>query len=49
MSAPRLDRKVSVTMPVVGRIAEGAFLPDMRCMEEDRVGEFSGQMEQLKL
>jgi L-seryl-tRNA(Ser) seleniumtransferase len=40
-------RKLPV--PVIGRVAEGAFCLDLRCLEEDRVGEFVGHIEQLKL
>ncbi len=39
----------NLPVPVIGRIAEGAFLLDMRCLEEDRVGEFVGQLEQFRL
>ncbi len=39
----------SLPVPVIGRIAESAFCLDLRCLEEDRVGEFAGQLEQLRL
>jgi L-seryl-tRNA(Ser) seleniumtransferase len=38
----------ALPVPVVGRIAEGAFCLDLRSLEEDHLGEFSGQLEQLK-
>jgi L-seryl-tRNA(Ser) seleniumtransferase len=39
----------SLPVPVIGRVAEGAFRLDLRCLEENHVGEFAGQLEQLKL
>ena len=36
-------------VPVIGRITEGAFCLDLRCLEDTLMGEFAGQLEQLKL
>jgi len=36
-------------IPVVGRIADGAFCLDLRCLEPHHQSEFSGQLGQLKL
>ncbi|HXF66826.1 MAG TPA: L-seryl-tRNA(Sec) selenium transferase [Burkholderiales bacterium] len=33
--------------PVIGRVADGAFIMDLRCLEEE--GEFLSQLDQLKL
>jgi L-seryl-tRNA(Ser) seleniumtransferase len=34
----------SLPVPVIGRIAEGAFCLDLRCLEEDQISEFVGQL-----
>ena len=39
----------SLPVPVIGRIAEGAFCLDLRCLEKDHIREFVEQLEQLKL
>ena len=39
----------NLSVPVIGRIAEGAFCLDMRCLEENQMSEFAGQLEQFKL
>ena len=36
-------------VPVIGRIAEGGFCLDLRCLEENHMSEFVGQLGQLKL
>lgn len=39
----------SLPVPVIGRIADGAFCLDMRCLEEIHMGELIGQLGQLRL
>jgi L-seryl-tRNA(Ser) seleniumtransferase len=36
-------------VPVIGRIAEGRFCLDLRCLDENHMSEFVGQVGQLKL
>ncbi len=36
-------------MPVIGRVAEGAFRLDMRCLENNDIGSFTAQLPQLRL
>lgn len=38
----------SLPVPVIGRIAEGAFCLDLRCLEDDHVNELIGQLGQLR-
>lgn len=33
-----------LSVPVIGRIADGAFCLDLRCLEENRISEFVGQL-----
>ena len=39
----------SLPVPVIGRIAEGAFCLDLRCLEENHMSELVGQLGQLRL
>ncbi len=36
-------------VPVVGRVADGAFRLDLRCLEEQDIGSFTAQLAQLRL
>jgi L-seryl-tRNA(Ser) seleniumtransferase len=35
-------------VPVIGRVADGAFRLDMRCLEDADIGRFTGQLQALK-
>lgn len=39
----------NLPVPVIGRITDGAFCLDMRCLEEKDLGNFIGQLGQLKV
>ena len=39
----------ALPVPVIGRISEGAFIMDMRCMEPGLEQEFLSQLKHLKL
>jgi L-seryl-tRNA(Ser) seleniumtransferase len=39
----------SLPLPVIGRITDGAFCLDFRCLEAAHVGGFATQLAQLKL
>lgn len=38
----------SLPIPVIGRISDGAFCLDFRCLEESQAGELSAQLGRLK-
>ena len=39
----------NLPVPVIGRITDGAFCLDVRCLEEKELGNFIGQLSQLKI